>query len=532
MSEKEALPIDDKELVSKDDESSVRTNHESAIISSAATATLTAVGAVGGEVTIAEGAAASTSNDRRKEEEEESVIPCVLSQRKKQRLDGGSSSETRSEDAATITASGQGAQIPAAPRPSSSGTSTKTRTSIDGTGHAPAGIKITPVADDSKDGASSTTIADNINDKPPAATTTNTPASASTSGPTTTSRDYYFDSYAHHGIHEEMLKDQVRTQTYQNAILQNPHLFRDKIVLDVGCGTGILSMFAAQAGARHVYAIDCSNILDRAKEIVQRNGFADKITLLKGKVEDVALPHLAEKTADREPAPHTMKDGDELRRVDVIISEWMGYFLLYESMLDTVLFARDKWLVPTGGIVFPDKAIMYLCAAEDGPVKAERIDFWNDVYGFDMTPLRDVAMREPVVDVVEPKQIVTDAVPIYSVDLLTCARSEELSFRSSFKLTARRDDYLHGLVAYFECAFTQVHKPIGFSTSPSAQYTHWKQTVFYLEDAIAICCGETMAGTIECHPNPSNGRDLDISLTFEVDGRHTKLKNSMLYHLR
>jgi type I protein arginine methyltransferase len=44
-----------------------------------------------------------------------------------------------------------------------------------------------------------------------------------------TSKDYYFDSYAHHAIHEEMLKDSVRTKTYQMAILQNAHLFQDKV---------------------------------------------------------------------------------------------------------------------------------------------------------------------------------------------------------------------------------------------------------------------------------------------------------------
>lgn len=70
-----------------------------------------------------------------------------------------------------------------------------------------------------------------------------------------TSKDYYFDSYAHYGIHEEMLKDEVRTLTYRNAMIHNKHLFKNKVVLDIGCGTGILSMFAAKAGAEHVIGV-------------------------------------------------------------------------------------------------------------------------------------------------------------------------------------------------------------------------------------------------------------------------------------
>lgn len=56
------------------------------------------------------------------------------------------------------------------------------------------------------------------------------------------SEAHYFNSYNHHGIHEEMLKDEVRTRSYRDAIYQNRHLFQDKVVLDVGCGTAILSM--------------------------------------------------------------------------------------------------------------------------------------------------------------------------------------------------------------------------------------------------------------------------------------------------
>lgn len=162
-----------------------------------------------------------------------------------------------------------------------------------------------------------------------------------------TSRDYYADSYAHFGIHEEMLKDEVRTISYKNAICNNPQLFKGKTVLDVGCGTGILCMFAAKAGAKKVIGVDMSNIITQAKIIVEANGFGDGecipysrechlaylhlplevIHLVKGKLEEVDLG---------------LAPGE---KVDVIISEWMGYFLLYESMLDTVLLARDKYLV-------------------------------------------------------------------------------------------------------------------------------------------------------------------------------------------
>jgi len=133
--------------------------------------------------------------------------------------------------------------------------------------------------------------------------------------------DYYFDSYSHYGIHEEMINDTVRTNTCSNAIMRNPHLFKGKTVLDIGCGTGIRCLFAASAGAKKVIGIECAHIADKAKIIVKDNNFSEVIEIVKGKVEEVEL---------------------SVDKVDIIISEWMGYFLLYESMLDTVLIARDK----------------------------------------------------------------------------------------------------------------------------------------------------------------------------------------------
>ena len=94
-----------------------------------------------------------------------------------------------------------------------------------------------------------------------------------------------------------------------------------------------------------------STIIEKAREIVEVNGMSDKITLLQGKMEEVELP---------------------FPKVDIIVSEWMGYFLLYESMLDTVLYARDKYLAPKG-LIFPDKATIFMAGIEDGEYKDEKI---------------------------------------------------------------------------------------------------------------------------------------------------------------
>lgn len=216
------------------------------------------------------------------------------------------------------------------------------------------------------------------------------------------------------------------------------------------------------------------------------------ITILKGKVEETELP---------------------VDQVDIIISEWMGYCLFYESMLNTVIYARDKWLKP-GGFMFPDRATLYVVAIEDRQYKDFKIHWWENVYGFDMTCIRNVAMMEPLVDIVDPKQVVTNSCLVKEVDIYT-VKTEDLSFTSAFCLQIQRNDYVHALVTYFNIEFTKCHKKTGFSTAPDAPSTHWKQTVFYLEDYLTVRRGEEILGSITVRPNENNERDLDF--TFELD---------------
>ncbi|XP_042385381.1 probable protein arginine N-methyltransferase 1 [Zingiber officinale] len=328
-------------------------------------------------------------------------------------------------------------------------------------------------------------------------------------GAENTSADYYFDSYSHFGIHEEMLKDVVRTKTYQNVIYQNKFLFKNKVVLDVGAGTGILSLFCAKAGAKHVYAVECSQMADMAKEIVQTNGYSDVITVLKGKVEEIELP---------------------VAHVDVIISEWMGYFLLFENMLNTVLYARDKWLI-NNGIILPDKALLYLTTIEDAEYKEDKIEFWNDVYGFDMSCIRKQAMAEPLVDTVDLKQIVTSDIMIKMMDISEMT-SGDVSFTAPFKLVAERNDFIHAFMAYFNVQFTQCHREISFSTGPRSKATHWKQTVLYLDEVLTICKDEVIYGNMTVEPNKKNPRDLEITIDYTLNGKRSQVSSTQHYKMR
>ena len=109
-------------------------------------------------------------------------------------------------------------------------------------------------------------------------------------------------------IHEMMLKDTIRTEAYRDFIISNPSLFKGATVLDVGCGTGILSMFAAKAGAKKVFAVDASKVAFKAMRNVKENGLSDIVEVIHSKIEDL--------------------DESKIGKVDIIISEWMGYFLL------------------------------------------------------------------------------------------------------------------------------------------------------------------------------------------------------------
>ncbi|XP_075423313.1 protein arginine N-methyltransferase 3 isoform X2 [Ascaphus truei] len=301
----------------------------------------------------------------------------------------------------------------------------------------------------------------------------------------------YFSSYGHFGIHEEMLKDAVRTEGYRDFIYQNPHIFKDKVVLDVGCGTGILSLFAAKAGAKRVIGVDQSEIIYQTMDIVRLNKMENIISLVKGRIEEVDLP---------------------VEKVDIIISEWMGYFLLFESMFDSVIYAKEKYLAE-GGAVYPDTSNISLVAVCDELKHSCKIAFWDDVYGFDMSCMKKAVIPEAVVEVVTPESMVSEPFIIKNID---CQKTtiKDLDFSSDFSLSITRDALCTALAGYFDVSFEKnCHKSVSISTSPLCTKTHWKQTVFLLEKPISVKTGEVLEGKITVRKNRKDPRSLIITLS-------------------
>lgn len=269
--------------------------------------------------------------------------------------------------------------------------------------------------------------------------------------------DQYFESYEELDIHRLMLSDKKRVLTYKNAIFNMKEKFKDKIVMDVGAGSGILSIFCAQVGAKKVYAVEASMLAIIVEQVSIANNLQDKIEVIHNKVEDI--------------------QPDSLEKIDIIVSEWMGFYLVHEGMLDSVLFARDNFL-REDGLLFPAIAKLYATPCE----LPSMYEFWDNVCGVNMRCIgeeyRKIKSLKPEVLLLHQDNLLSEGKLLAWLDL-NCISVEEINLLGgeNYVTVCEKDGKYQGICIWFAVEFPDGSE---LSTAPHDEATHWKQTAVVL----------------------------------------------------
>ena len=319
-----------------------------------------------------------------------------------------------------------------------------------------------------------------------------------------------------------MLMDHVRMRAYHSAIMSNKSLFEGKVVLDVGTGSGVLAMWAAQAGAAKVYAVEYTDMATHARKMVEQNGLSHIVEVIKSSVEDLELPC----------------------QVDIIVSEWMGYLLLRESMLDSVIRARNKWMKPEGSM-FPSHATMLFAAiSHEGDREGKVGDYRNsmrewskfsremkDFYNLDMVSLEPSFTKEQADYYIysglwtelQVEHVIGQPTVIKRLDLNTCTLADAACVHETvYDITVPFPVTVSGFAGWFTVDFNgsvglPATRRVTLSTGPEAGYTHWGQQVFYLKDAVECAPDTRLHGTVAMLRQDKNKRLYNLHLVTKVD---------------
>ena len=254
-----------------------------------------------------------------------------------------------------------------------------------------------------------------------------------------------------------------------------------------------------------------------------------KCRCLRGKIEDVVLP---------------------VKKVDIIVSEWMGYLLLYEAMLDSVLWARDHYL-STFGLMIPSHCTLSISPMTDPEYIDEHIHHWKDVYGFDMTSMCRNIYKDVVIREVPVSAVPAESSPFLQLCLRTTEKRELTFGDKPFSCTLNADmEALDGFVIWFDTFFIPspyflgpaeeyVHQggqSIAFTTGPHGKRTHWQQGCLLIDHSRKkpqhmLQKGSVISGSVGYQKRDDDKRALDIKMRWEIDDGQGKVKGEQSWSM-
>eukprot|EP00796_Vickermania_ingenoplastis_P007096 gene7096-5030_t len=302
--------------------------------------------------------------------------------------------------------------------------------------------------------------------------------------------EQYFHSYEDLGVHELMLRDEPRMNFYRSALQGD--IMNNAIVVDIGAGTGVLSCWAASAGAQHVFALEASSLGKLLPSVAADNNLEAKITVLHMSVEK-----LINEGAESFISTHKFLKNSS--GINVLVSEWMGFYLLHEGMLQSVLQARDFFEevnrllgVNTTIELIPSHGTIHAAPISLTPLKEEAVLPWKNVKGLDLSRLGLVAFEEklessaPLIQQLPHRCLLHEGLIFWEAAFqkLSMEEVEHISSTKTFELGAS-ECFREKLVKSENCSvsvdgfalwFTVSFKEHTLSTGPESPPTHWMQT--------------------------------------------------------
>lgn len=274
--------------------------------------------------------------------------------------------------------------------------------------------------------------------------------------------------------HRMMLADKERCKTYQHAI--EAVIRKGNTVLDLGTGSGLLAYFAVQAGAKKVYAIEQTPIIEWAKKICAVNNWQNKIEFIRGNSSDIVLSE----------------------KVDVIISELIGLFGLEEDLLKYLVDARNRFLKDKGGIFLPYNLKLFLAPVTAETIYSEKIDFWNELYGIKYSPARHQAVNTRHLSILGTNNFLAVPQQIHNLDFYTMSEKDiYLKSRCEYKIESIKDKTMHGLLGWFIAGMAP---GIELTTAPGKRPTHWENSFFPIEEPITVKKGDLVKVVFSASP--------------------------------
>jgi type I protein arginine methyltransferase len=283
--------------------------------------------------------------------------------------------------------------------------------------------------------------------------------------------------YAEFEVHRTMICDRVRTEAFRRAI--DAVVRPGDIVLDVGAGSGILSVFAARAGAARVYAIERTSAAVLAQDLAAANGVAEIVQVIHGDVMDLELPG----------------------RVDVIVSEWLGGFGIDEGMLVPVIAARDRWLKP-GGVMIPRLVMAWAVLVHDRYL-AEMVEFLRgSPYGLRFDDLVEKTVNEIFYSGTFRHLAAGDkrsaAGQLWTTDAGRIPLQQaQAPHQAEIVLRVRDSGTANALALWFSA---ELAPGISFSVGPGDPPTHWGMTTAPLRSPVALTPGMVVRARVRTAP--------------------------------